>query len=127
MRAPLDHSPAAIRRARMFRKNMTLSEKRMLRVLRRKNLGYKFRSQHPIKPYCLDFYCPELALCIEVDGDMHDPIKDKKRDDCLAKRGIKTIRIPSLALFVKDADIITYLLSEFEVRKKELETLHSRK
>ena len=80
----------------------------------------KFRRQHPIGPYALDFYCPELALCIEVDGEQHDPLRDQQRDQYLEALGIKTIRIPSLALFVTDSDVTTFLRFQIEVRCQEL-------
>jgi very-short-patch-repair endonuclease len=58
--------------------------------------GYKFRRQHPIKDYILDFYCAEKKLAIELDGARHafpfQMIHDKKRTKILEKEGIKVLR-----------------------------------
>ena len=44
--------------------------------------GYRFRQQHGFGPYILDFYCPSLRLCIELDGSVHllDDVKQKDED-----------------------------------------------
>lgn len=55
-----------------MRKNPTLSELRLWEWLRRRQAGgFKFRRQHVIAGYIVDFYCPELRLVIEVDGPIH--------------------------------------------------------
>jgi very-short-patch-repair endonuclease len=43
-------------------------------------MGYKFRRQHGVEQYVLDFYCPELKLAIEIDGPMHASDESRKRD-----------------------------------------------
>ena len=83
--------------ARKLRRNQTDSEALMWRLLRnRQFLGLKFRRQHPIPPFILDFYCPELKLAIEIDGGQHnDPgrrLKDAKRTQFLRRKGIEVIR-----------------------------------
>src|SRR5437868_4615459 len=56
-------------RARYLRKSATDCERILWRHLRnRKFAAYKFRRQHPLDPYVLDFYCPALKLAIELDG-----------------------------------------------------------
>ena len=50
---------------------MTEPEKRLWSILRNNQLGVKFRRQHGIGHYIVDFYCPELKLIIEVDGESH--------------------------------------------------------
>jgi very-short-patch-repair endonuclease len=59
--------------------------------------GLKFRRQHPVGPYILDFYCVAARLAVEVDGMRHDEpdqiIHDRKRTAWLATRGIRVIRI----------------------------------
>jgi hypothetical protein len=56
----------------------------------------KFRRQHPLDAYILDFYCHEFKLAIELDGAQHaEPAhqkKDRQRDAYLAEKGIKTLR-----------------------------------
>ncbi len=63
--------------------------------VRAKKLGYVFRRQYPADKYVLDFYCPELRLCIELDGPFHDlrQISDQERDEWVAFRGITTLRL----------------------------------
>ena len=58
--------------ARTQRKAMTGAERALWQHLRGRAFGgYKFRRQHVLGPYILDFYCPELHLAIEVDGSPH--------------------------------------------------------
>jgi very-short-patch-repair endonuclease len=60
-------------RARYLRKNMTLTEWRLWLKLRGRQLdGWKFRRQHPIGEYIVDFYCPAARLVVELDGSSHD-------------------------------------------------------
>lgn len=88
---------------------MPKSEKILWHRLRRDNLGARFRRQVPVGPYVLDFYCPELRLCIEVDGELHDVSRDAHRDSFLADRGIFTIRIPSMDLFAKPENLDSWV------------------
>ena len=70
MKAPLD--PEFLDFARQLRKNQTDAEKLLWSILRsRQLLGLKFRRQHSIGPYILDFYCHDSKLCIELDGGQH--------------------------------------------------------
>jgi very-short-patch-repair endonuclease len=84
-------------RARELRKKMTPPERRLWNMLRLRPDGFKFRRQHPIDYYTLDFYCYEAALCVEVDGFAHElgsnPQRDGRRDDWLASQGVATLRI----------------------------------
>lgn len=67
-----DSKEHSLELCRDFRKNPTKAEACLWEILRSKQLeGYKFRRQHPMKGYILDFYCPELKLAIEVDGQIH--------------------------------------------------------
>ena len=62
--------------------------------LRNKKLGVKFRRQHGIGPYVVDFYCKENNLVIESDGAQHKDEKeyDKERDNYMETLGIKVLR-----------------------------------
>jgi very-short-patch-repair endonuclease len=82
---------------RRLRSEMTPAEKKLWLLLRGKQFeGLKFRRQHGIGPYIVDFYCPEKRLVIEVDGDVHAHEKqitiDKKREDYLKELGLLVIR-----------------------------------
>lgn len=60
---------------------MTLAERVLWCSLKGRQVsGYKFRRQHGVKQYILDFYCPELSLAIEADGESHDTEEAKKYD-----------------------------------------------
>jgi very-short-patch-repair endonuclease len=56
--------------------------------------GLKFRSQHPVGHFVLDFYCPECQLVIEVDGDYHDQKaeEDGRRTRALEAYGYRVLR-----------------------------------
>ena len=60
----------------------------------KKLLGYKFIKQKIIDNYILDFYCAELLLAVEIDGESHNEkqVYDKVRDDFLRSCGIKVLR-----------------------------------
>jgi very-short-patch-repair endonuclease len=84
-------------RARKLRQIETWAEKLMWRWLRdRRFSGYKFRRQHPLGDYYLDFFCEEAELNVELDGSQHgfpDQRKhDMEREKFLKSRGIKTLR-----------------------------------
>jgi very-short-patch-repair endonuclease len=88
---------AEIERARQLRREETWAEKAMWRWLRaRRFSGYKFRRQHPIGIYYLDFFCEEAELNIELDGGQHgfpdQRQHDLEREKFLQSRGIKTLR-----------------------------------
>ena len=81
--------------AREQRLKLTQSELLLWSRLRNKQLhGYKFRCQHPIYRYILDFYCHKAMVAVEIDGGIHQHQKsyDKYRDEFLAGIGIITLR-----------------------------------
>src|SRR5690606_22395401 len=59
-------------RRRALRSSLTPAEARLWSCLQRSQLGCKFRRQHSIGPFILDFYCPSRRLAIELDGAAHD-------------------------------------------------------
>ena len=93
-------------RSRELRRKQTQAERCVWYVLRdRKTLGLKFRRQVPIEDFIVDFYCDELKLVVELDGDVHNwparMARDKRRDERLVKLGYKVLRI-SNGLATKD-------------------------
>lgn len=88
--------PSALRDfARKLRREATDAERLIWYLLRDRRLaGRKFRRQHPVPPYILDFYCPELKLAIELDGGQHADTqsRDAERDRYLAGKGIRLLR-----------------------------------
>ncbi|HUO21972.1 MAG TPA: DUF559 domain-containing protein [Caulobacteraceae bacterium] len=88
-----------LKRARRMRKALTPPELGLWLKLRNRQLaGFRFRRQHPIGPYILDFYCPEAQLAVEIDGESHGAegavAHDARRDAWLQARGVQTFRIP---------------------------------
>ncbi len=79
-----------------LRKHLTPAEARLWVHLKNNQLGVKFRRQHGIGYYILDFYCPSRQLAIELDGSPHDTeqgyTKDQERARYLESKGIKVIR-----------------------------------
>ena len=82
-----------IQRAQHLRANMTGVETRMWWRLRARQLGVKFRRQHPIGPYIADFACCRAKLIVEIDGDTHLKAYDIHRDNWLAGRGWRVMRL----------------------------------
>ncbi|MGF7140918.1 endonuclease domain-containing protein [Roseimarinus sediminis] len=75
-------SPEIIKRANELRKRMTLSEIRLWNKLRNRQCGgYKFRRQHPIERFIVDFYCHEVRVVVEVDGPVHLSKEHTEYDD----------------------------------------------
>lgn len=105
-----DQSPKPIEnsvfRARQLRKEMSLPEVLLWRLLKGQPPGIKFRRQHPSSQIHMDFYCCDARLCIEIDGSSHDmgdrPKRDVRRDAWLRSEGIYTMRIAASDV-LKDA------------------------
>ena len=79
-----------------LRKNLTESEAIVWSILRnRKFMNLKFRRQHRIENYIVDFFCHEYSLILEVDGKVHDHQKDydEIREQFLRSKGYRIIRI----------------------------------
>ena len=90
-----------VMKARALRSNMTKAEIILWSRIRSKKInGYKFRRQQPLLDYIVDFYCDELKLIIEVDGEIHSfPDRknyDLKRDNLLKINGYHIIRLSNL-------------------------------
>jgi very-short-patch-repair endonuclease len=67
--------------------------------LKDKRLGYKFRRQHSVGGYILDFYCKEKKLVVEIDGEIHRTKENREYDDVRDKffkeLGYKVLRFPN--------------------------------
>lgn len=83
--------------ARKLRQDATDPEALLWACLRNRRMNKrKFRRQHPLGPYVLDFYCADLKLAIELDGGQHNTPEgkqhDKAREAFLRSQGIETLR-----------------------------------
>lgn len=82
---------------KQLRENATPAEVMLWKALQRKQLaGRKFRRQHSIGNYIVDFYCPEEQLVVELDGAGHFTVLgqeyDQERDEYFESLGLKVIR-----------------------------------
>lgn len=85
---------SSVIKARYLRHKETKAEKILWKELRNRKLGIKFRRQHPLDKFILDFYAPEIKFGIELDGSQHKEYKeyDILRTEYLSTHGIKIIR-----------------------------------
>ena len=89
---------------RELRSNLTRAEQLLWAKLRLNQIhGLKFRRQHGIESYIVDFFCPERKLIIEVDGDVHateiQKAKDHRREEYLKSLGLKILRYTNDEVF----------------------------
>ncbi|MGM9830758.1 MAG: endonuclease domain-containing protein [Paludibacteraceae bacterium] len=101
---------------RDLRINGTPAEGALWRILKAKQInGLQFRRQYSVENYILDFYCPQLKLAIELDGDYHfngwQQDVDKQRDDDLWKKyGICVLRFENKIVFENHQTIVQSVL-----------------
>ena len=81
---PRRHLGRNVAAARRQRANISLPEVLLWNLLRREPEGGKFRRQHPVGVYVLDFYCAEAKVGIEIDGIAHDMGDRPQRDEIRA-------------------------------------------
>ena len=106
---------------RTLRKEAPKSERIVWTYLKNKKLGYKFRHQHGIGRYVVDFYCPALKLIIEIDGISHQGEEkykdDKRREAFFLSKGFHIKRYTtdqvfnSIGMVVTDIQRVLNLLS----------------
>lgn len=81
---------------RLLRRSATDAENALWSRLRRGRMGEKFRRQHTLGPYTLDFYCPAARVAVELDGGQHwedgQHARDLARDRWLAAQRIRVLR-----------------------------------
>ena len=88
-------------------------EAKLWRHISRSQLGgFKFRRQHVIGNCIVDFFCPQKALIVEVDGDTHDPLSDSIRDRMNDHRGYRTVRFSNGDVGKNIEGVLEALLAE---------------
>ncbi|NJR79001.1 endonuclease domain-containing protein [Sphingomonas corticis] len=95
------------------RRNPTEPELRLWRHLSNSQLGgFKFRRQHAVEGRVLDFFCPAIAICIEIDGHTHDADDDRLADDYLLQRtGIVTLRFNNVDVMTNLDGVLQMILT----------------
>jgi very-short-patch-repair endonuclease len=104
----------AFRRA--LRATLTTAERILWARLRRRQLyGFKFRRQHPVGDYVLDFYCVQRKLAIEVDGESHyverGPVRDEGRTAVLAREGIRVLRFTNVEVIAEIEGVVEVIVA----------------
>ncbi len=104
-------------RRKSLRAALTPAEAALWLLLQRAQLQKrKFRRQHSIGPYIVDFYCPAERLAVELDGSVHDFIKaaerDRNRDRFLRNAGIEVLRIENRVVF-ENPDGVLFLIAQY--------------
>ena len=104
---------------RRLRSNMTSSEARLWSLLKSRQLkGRKFRRQHSIGSFIVDFYCPEEKLVVELDGHHHFThsglLKDQARDKYLGELGLLVLRFQNKDLLHSIEEVLGEISSHFK-------------
>ena len=107
--------------ARQLRNNSTLSEVLLWKQIKGKALGVEFKRQVPMLEYIVDFYCQEIGLAIEVDGNIHDfrYLEDAQRQQEIEKYGVIFIRFSNEEIKNNMFSVILSLESKIEELKAE--------
>ncbi|MBN2118617.1 MAG: endonuclease domain-containing protein [Anaerolineales bacterium] len=118
--------PVILARAREMRHPQTLAETTLWHVLRNRQTGFKFRRQHPIERFIVDFYCAEAKLLIEVDGESHLELSqeeyDQARTEYLEELGYKVIRFTNNDVRSNIDAVANKILQTIEIRIAELKS-----
>ena len=121
----LEGSPGAKRNAKRLRKEMTPPEIGLWLALRRNEAGLRFRKQHAVEDYVLDFFCAPARLAIEVDGEVHSrgdrPKRDVVRDAWLVSRGLHVVRYPATEALSKLEDVVRQIMAIALERRRQFE------
>lgn len=95
----IPYNPKLKEFARKLKNDSTFTEIMMWNYLKKKQLrGFDFDRQRPIDKYIVDFYCKDLFLAIEIDGESHygNPEKDRKKEKRLNELGVKVLRFDDM-------------------------------
>src|SRR5689334_2837430 len=102
--------PLIFQRAEELRKNMTSAEKIIWQHVHANEWKLKFRRQHPILNFVVDFYCHPIKLVIEIDGDIHGNEEVKKndalREKTLRNLGLHVIRFKNEEVYMNSNDVL---------------------
>lgn len=115
------------KRAGEMRRNPTEPEKRLWRNLSNAKLGgNKFRRQSVIGRFIADFLCSHKSLIVEVDGDTHDAARDRLRDDILARRGFRVVRMTNRDVMSNMDGVLQHILLELDEAPPRWDNPHPR-
>ncbi|MCB9285703.1 MAG: endonuclease domain-containing protein [Lewinellaceae bacterium] len=114
-------TPEIFSNAEALRNQMTEAEQVLWEALREKQLeGLKFRRQHPVNEYVLDFYCHQARLAIELDGKYHEEngqrFYDADRTNNLEELGMRVIRFQNEAVLENLDEVLEEIREEVKRR-----------
>lgn len=98
--------------------NMTTQEEKLWARIKSRQLGVTFVTQKIILGYIVDFYCQKYKLAIEIDGNGHDPEKDKKRTLSLNEVGVYVLRFHNDQITGAIEDVILRIKNKIEHAEK---------
>ena len=109
--------PDLVDRRRELRRTATPAERLLWSALRgRRDDGLRFKRQHSIGPFVVDFYCAKAKLAIELDGQAHDAElaqqRDAARDAFINRCGVRVIRIPNDSVKADLDAVVGWILEE---------------
>ncbi len=118
-------NPLIFKKAEEMRNNPTKAENLLWNYLRQNSSGVKFRRQHPVYIYELDFYSHQIKLAIEIDRDIHDLDEVKKNDiqrqSYLESLGIKFLRFSNIDVFERMELVIRKIEETIKILKETKE------
>jgi len=119
----IPYNPKLKKYARELRKNSTLSEVLLWQKIKGKACDVEFHRQVPLNEFIVDFYCHELQLAIEIDGNSHDYRYDydKRRQGVLEKFGVQFIRFSDIEV---KKEMFSVLLSLRTIIKELQNDIH---
>jgi len=122
----IPYNPKLKEYARQLRNRSTKSEIILWKFLKGKHLnGYDFHRQKPVGHFILDFFCHELMLGIELDGESHLKeeviAKDKRKEQFLQDLGITVLRFEDAEVYIETENVLMRIekfIADFEQNKK---------
>jgi very-short-patch-repair endonuclease len=99
---------------------MTDAERKLWSLLRRNQLGVKFRRQVPLGPYVVDFYCVKARLIVELDGSQHYSSEgvrnDVERDEYLRAMGQEVVRYSNMDVLQNEDGVVQDITEHVKLR-----------
>lgn len=113
----INNKKELLARRKNLRNNSTTAEAALWKILKGKKLGRKFRRQHSVGYYILDFYCPAERLAIELDGAQHFTEEGRKKDavrtEYLNSLNIRVVRFENVEVFQNAQGVLDEIRGHF--------------
>ena len=107
-------------RRQNLRNSVSVVEKILWSKIRNQQLGVKFRRQHGIGKYIVDFYCPDFQLVIELDGDSHYQSGaqeyDSVRDKFMRAEGLRILRFTNIEVINNLNEVVLAICAVMKIK-----------